>query len=155
MPVRKLKEFLDNHHIRYVAISHSPAFTAQEIAASAHISGKQLAKTVIVKVDGKLAMVVLPSNDHVNFALLRNITGATQVDLAAESEFKSKFPECEVGAMPPLGNLYGMPVYVSDRLARRDHIAFNAGSHSELIQMAFHDFERLVKPKVLALSTVC
>ena len=154
MPVKKLKEFLDNHHIRYVAISHSPAFTAQEVAASAHISGKQLAKTVIVKINGKLAMVVLPGNDHVNFSLLREVTGASHVDLASETDFKDKFPECEVGAMPPFGNLYGMPVYVSDRLVHRDHIAFNAGSHAELVQLAYHDFERLVKPKVLALAMI-
>lgn len=153
MPAKKLKEFLDNHHIRYVTMTHSPAFTAQEVAASAHISGKQLAKTVIVKINGKLAMVVLPGNDHVNFALLRDVTGASHVDLALESEFKDRFPECELGAMPPFGNLYGMPVYVSERLLHRDHIVFNAGSHSELIQLAFHDFERWVKPKVLMLET--
>lgn len=151
MPVKKLKEFLDSHKIKYVSMTHSPAFTSQEIAAAAHISGKQLAKTVIVKVDGKLAMVVLSAHDQVNFAKLRDATGTAGVDLAAESEFKDKFSGCEVGAMPPFGNLYDMPVFVSSQLSQQDNILFNAGSHSELMQLAFSDFERLVKPKMVAI----
>lgn len=151
MPVKKLKEFLDSHKVKYITMTHSPAFTAQEIAAAAHVSGKQLAKTVIVKVDGKLAMVVLSANDQVNFNTLRDITGSSNIDLAAESEFKDKFVGCEVGAMPPFGNLYDMNVFIASQLSKQNHILFNAGSHSELIQMSFEDFERLVKPKVLAL----
>lgn len=149
MPVKKLKDFLDSHKVKYVSLTHSPAFTSQEIAAAAHVSGKQLAKTVIVKTDGKFAMVVLPAHDQINFAKLKELTGS-QVDLAAESEFKDKFTGCEVGAMPPFGNLYEMPVFVSSQLAQQDNIMFNAGSHSELMQVAFGDFERLVKPKVVA-----
>lgn len=151
MPVKKLKEFLDEHKVKYVATTHSPAFTSQEIAANAHVSGKQLAKIVIVKADGKFAMVVMPAHDQVNFAKLRDVMGIKSVDLASESEFKDKFPGCEVGAMPPFGNLYDMPVYVSNVLAQQANIAFNAGSHSELMQIAFQDFERLVKPKVVAI----
>lgn len=149
MPVKKLKDFLDSHNIKYISISHSPAFTSQEIAAAAHISGKQLAKTVIVKIDGHFAMVVMPANDQINFTKLRELTGAKEVDLALESDFKDKFAGCEVGAMPPFGNLYDMVVYVSKELSQQNHILFNAGSHSELMQVAFHDFERLVKPKVM------
>src|SRR5690349_10517278 len=104
MPAKALKDFLDSHKIKYISISHSPAFTSQEIAAAAHISGKQLAKTVIAKVNGGLAMVVLPAHEHVNFAALKQAAGVSSADLASESEFKSKFPECEVGAMPPFGN---------------------------------------------------
>jgi Ala-tRNA(Pro) deacylase len=150
MPVKILREFLDNQKVKYVSLTHSPAFTSQEIAAAAHISGKQLAKTVVVKVDGHFAMVVVPANDQVNFAKLKESVGKT-ADLASESEFKDKFPGCEVGAMPPFGNLYDMPVFVSHQLSQQDHILFNAGSHSELMQMAYHDFERLVKPKVVPL----
>jgi Ala-tRNA(Pro) deacylase len=150
MPVKKLKEFLDSHKVKYVSMTHSPAFTSQEIAAAAHVSGKQLAKTVIIKVDGRLAMVVLPANDQVDFAKLRDATGTSGVDLASESEFKDRFSGCEVGAMPPFGNLYDMSVYISSHLAHQDHILFNAGSHSELMQLAYGDFERLVKPKVVA-----
>ena len=150
MPVKKLKEFLDSHKVKYVSMTHSPAFTSQEIAASAHVSGKQLAKTVIIKMDGHLAMVVLPANDQVNFSKFQEATGS-KADLASELEFKEKFSGCEVG-MPPFGNLYDMPVFVSSELKSQDHILFNAGSHSELMQMAFADFERLVKPKMVALQ---
>lgn len=150
MPVKKLKEFLDSHKVKYISLTHSPAFTSQEIAAAAHVSGKQLAKTVIVKTDGHLAMVVIPANDQVNFAKLRDATGTSNVDLASETEFKDKFSGCEVGAMPPFGNLYDMPVFVSNQLSQQDHILFNAGSHSELMQVSYSDFERLVKPKVVA-----
>jgi len=143
-----LKEFLENHHVKYHCIEHSPSYTAQEIAAAAHISGKQMAKIVIIKVDGQLAMVVLPANHHVNFTLLKKMTGSDKVDLARESEFKTKFPECEVGAMPPFGNLYHMPVFVSNHLSH-GKIVFNAGTHSELLQMAYDDFERLVKPTII------
>jgi Ala-tRNA(Pro) deacylase len=147
----KIKEFLDDHHVKYSSMNHSPAFTCQEVAAAAHVSGKQMAKTVIVKMDDQLAMVVLPAHDHINFASLKEASGAKSVDLATEAEFKPKFPECEVGAMPPFGNLYGMPVFVSSALTDFDQMVFNGGSHSELIKMSYHDFEHLVKPKVIAL----
>lgn len=146
----KIRDFLKNHHVKYASILHSPAFTSQEIAAAAHISGKQLAKIVIVKIDGKLAMMVLPANDQVNMAKLKSAIGAKGVDLAVESEFKDKFPGCEVGAMPPFGELYGLPVYISSRLTLQDHILFNAGSHSELMEMSWHDFQELVHPEVVA-----
>jgi Ala-tRNA(Pro) deacylase len=152
MPSKKLKEFLDKNNIKYVSIKHSLAFTAQEIAASAHIKGKNLAKTVLVKVDGKMIMVVLPASYKVNFDQLREAFGNENVRLANEQEFMDKFPECEVGAMPPFGNLYGLDVYVDESLAEDEEIAFNAGTHTELIQMAYADFERLVQPKKMKFS---
>lgn len=152
MPVKKLREFLDRHQIKYVTISHSQAFTAQQIAASAHIPGKELAKTVMVKLDGKMAMAVLPASFQVDFDMLKAATGARRVELADEEEFKYLFPQCEVGAMPPFGNLYNMDVYVAESLTEDREIAFNAGSHTELIRMAYIDFERLVQPKVLTFS---
>ena len=148
MPARKLKEFLDSKGIKYVIITHAPAYTAQEIAASAHISGKELAKTVIVKIDGKMAMAVLPASKVIDFDRLKAAAGATSVELASEDEFRDRFPECELGAMPPFGNLYDMPVYVDETLSRDVEIAFNAGSHKELFRMAYKDFESLVKPAV-------
>jgi Ala-tRNA(Pro) deacylase len=151
MPTKQLKEFLDTNHVKYLTIDHSPSYTAQEIAATAHISGKHLAKTVIVKVGSQFIMVVIPATEHINFSELKEWTGAKEVDLAKESEFKNKFPECEVGAMPPFGNLYEMPVYVSNHLVTDGQIAFNAGSHSELLKMSFQDFERLVKPKIITM----
>jgi Ala-tRNA(Pro) deacylase len=150
MPVKILKEYLDNHHVKYSCVSHSRAFTAQEVAESAHVSGKNMAKTVIVKIDNQLAMVVLPAHDYINFDALKAVTGAVTIDLASESEFKSKFPECDAGAMPPFGNLYEMPVYASSRLSQHHQMVFSAGTHIELMQLAYADFERLVKPKVLS-----
>ncbi len=153
MPVRKLKEFLDQENIKYVSIVHSPAYTAQEVAASAHITGRELAKTVIVELDGKMAMAVLPANKKIVLQDLREITGSDEVKFASEDEFREKFPGCETGAMPPFGNLYSMEVYASPALAENEEIAFNAGSHTEIIKMAYRDFERLVQPKVLSFTT--
>jgi Ala-tRNA(Pro) deacylase len=153
MPVTRLREFLDRNDVRYEMISHSPAFTAQDIAAVAHIPGKELAKTVMVKVDGKMAMVVLPAPAKVVLDLVKKAAGAREVELAGEQEFRDAFPECELGAMPPFGNLYGMDVFVDEGLTEDKTIAFNAGSHTELVRLPYQDFERLVRPKVAHLST--
>lgn len=150
MACAKLQEYLDSHHVRYVSIKHSPAFTAQELAASAHIPGEDVAKTVVVKMDGKMALVVLPAPNMIRMNHLKEHTGSEEVALASEQEFKDRFPDCEVGAMPPFGNLYEMDTYVEEELAKDHQIAFNAGSHTELIRMAYQDFERLVQPKVLS-----
>lgn len=149
MPVQKLKEFLDSHKVKYVSIIHSTAYTAQEVAASAHVSGKVLAKPVMIKMDGKLVMAVLPASRHIDFDRLKAATGANVVELAMESEFKDQFPECEVGAMPPFGNLYGVDVLVSRDLTEDKEIAFNAGSHTELLKLGYDDYSRLVKPSVM------
>jgi Ala-tRNA(Pro) deacylase len=153
VPLSKVKAFLDTHQVKYVVISHSKAYTAQGIAAVAHIRGKELAKTVILKLDGDLAMAVLPASYQVDLDALRRRTGVREAELATESEFKRHFADCETGAMPPFGNLYGIPVYVDESLTEDREIAFNAGSHYELIKMAFADFERLVKPEVMEFST--
>jgi Ala-tRNA(Pro) deacylase len=150
MPETRLKEFLDHEHVKYVTIGHSPAFTAQEVAALAHIPGKEVAKTVIVKVDGELTMVVLPADEQVHMADLRRTLGTEHVELANEDEFRGAFPDCETGAMPPFGNLYGMKVFVSQVLREDEEIAFNAGSHDELIRLPYAEFERLVNPTPLA-----
>jgi Ala-tRNA(Pro) deacylase len=153
MPVKKLKEFLDHEGIKYVCVIHSPAYTAQEVAASAHVTGKELAKVVIVELDGRMAMAVLPADRKVVVQDLRELTGSDQVRFASEEGFKQRFPECETGAMPPFGNLYGMDVYVAESLTAEDEIAFNAGSHTEIIKMKFADFERLVRPRVVSFTT--
>jgi Ala-tRNA(Pro) deacylase len=152
MPIKKLKAFLDENDVKYVTIRHSRAYTAQEIAAKAHVSGKELAKTVIIKVEGKMAMTVLPASYKLDFKLLKQLFGTQQVTLATEAEFKYFFPDCEVGAMPPFGNLYDMEVYVAESLAEDYQIAFNNGTHTELLKMSYEDFERLVQPKVFKIS---
>ncbi len=149
MPAEKLKRFLDENNIKYVSIKHSLAYTSQEIAAAVHIEGRRLAKTVVIKVDGKIAFAVLPASYRVDFDMLKQELGTENVRLATEQEFKDKFPDCEVGAMPPFGNLYGVDTYVAACLVEDEDIAFNAGTHTELIKMSYLDFERLVKPKIL------
>ncbi len=149
MACAQLEEFLEKHRVKYVSIKHSPAFTAQELAAAAHIPGKDVAKTVIVKLDGEMAMVVLPAPEMIRMNHLRSETGAGQVELASEEEFKGRFPDCEVGAMPPFGNLYDMRTLVEESLTEDEEIAFNAGTHTELIRMSYADYAELVKPEVL------
>ena len=152
MPAQKLKEFLDENKIKYMTLKHSSAYTAQEIAARAHIPGKELAKTVLVKVNGQLVMAVLPASDKVDIDLLKDQLGVENIRIAYEQEFMDKFPDCEVGAMPPFGNLYGLQVYVAKSLTYDEEITFNACNHSELIKMSYRDYERLVKPKILDFS---
>lgn len=152
MPLTKLREFLDSHKVAYVVISHSVAYTAQGIAALAHIPGKELAKTVMVKLDSELAMAVLPASALVDLPKLRAAAGSGSIALASEAEFRDRFPDCETGAMPPFGNLYAMAVFVDQKLAQDKEIAFNAGSHRELVRLAYADFERLVKPQVASFA---
>ena len=153
MPVKKLKDFLDSHHTKYVTIRHSAAYTAQETAESAHIPGDEMAKTVMVKLDGEMALAVLPASGRIDFEMLKHAAGARSVELAVEEEFRSRFPDCEVGAMPPFGNLYGMKTFVAKELAEDEEIAFNAGSHTELIRLAYRDFENHVRPVALAFTS--
>ena len=149
MPTPQLTELLDREGVRYVTIQHSRAYTAQEVAAAAHVSGKEMAKTVVTKLDGKPALVVLPAGEKVNLDQLRANTGAREATLATEQEFASLFPGCELGAMPPFGNLYGLDTYVTKSLADDEEIAFNAGTHTELIRMPYRDFERVVHPTAI------
>ena len=152
MPLSRLESFLRNEDVSFNKIVHHKTFTAQETAANAHISGKEIAKTVIMKLDEQMCMIVLPGDMQIDFNLLKEATGAHQIRLATEAEFKDLFVNCEVGAMPPFGNLYDMPVYVAEALTEFVFIAFNAGTHSMLIQMKYADFERLVKPTIMKIA---
>jgi Ala-tRNA(Pro) deacylase len=152
MPAAKLKEFLDANGVKYVTIRHSVAYTAQEVAASAHVRGSEMAKTVVVRIDGKLAMAVVPAALKVDVRRLKDATGAKIAEIAVEQDFRATFPECDLGAMPPFGNLYGMAVYVDPRLAEDEEISFNACSHTELMRLSYKDYERLVKPTLVPLT---
>ena len=154
MPVRKLEEFLDGKSINYVRITHSTAYTAKQTAASAHIPGRALAKSVILKADGKMMMAVLPASRRLDLDLFREAVGVSKVEMANETEFKDMFPECDICAIPPFGNLYGMDVISEKILAENEEIAFNAGSHTELVRLSYKDFLDLVKPKVATFSTI-
>ncbi|MCX6132727.1 MAG: YbaK/EbsC family protein [Ignavibacteriales bacterium] len=148
MILKTLVEFLDKNQIQYVNVTHSTAFTARDVAESAHIPGKEMAKTVIVWMDGAMAMAVLPASSMVDFTKLKAASGAASVELASESEFKDRFPECEIGAMPPFGNLFNLRVFADRLLSEDREISFNAGTHHELIRLRFADYERLVKPMI-------
>jgi Ala-tRNA(Pro) deacylase len=148
VPIEKLVEFLDQNDVRYVTINHSKAYTAQEVAAAAHVPGRELAKPVMVRLDGEMAMAVLPASHQVDFGALAREAGAESAELASEREFEELFPDSELGAMPPFGNLYDLPVYVDGRLEEDEEIFFSAGSHSQLLRMSYRDYERLVKPRV-------
>ena len=153
MPANKLREYLDSRGVKYVSIRHSPAYSAPEVAQSAHVSGRDFAKTVVVCTETGLALVVLPAVRRLVLADLREMLQMPHVRLASETEFRDLFPDCELGAMPPFGNLYGLPVYVAESLAAEEEIAFNAGMHTEVIKMRYEDFEALVKPEVLDFIT--
>jgi Ala-tRNA(Pro) deacylase len=149
MVTATLREFLDNHHIDYTVISHSRSFTAQETAEAAHIPGNEFAKNVIVMIDGKMAMVVESASRRVPLGRLKALAQAADVHIADETEFRERFGDCELGAMPPFGNLYDMDVYVDEQLTRDENIVFNAGSHTELIKLAYKDFAALAHPKII------
>ncbi|WP_075603258.1 aminoacyl-tRNA deacylase [Saccharicrinis aurantiacus] len=152
MPLTKIEEYLRENDISFNKIVHHTTHTAQRTAADVHLTGHEIAKTVIVKMDSKLTMVVLPGDMHVNLEQLRIETKSENIRLASESEFKDSFGNCEVGAMPPFGNLYDMPVYVAKSLTTEVFVAFNACAHDLLIQMKYKDFEALVKPTILEIA---
>ena len=152
MPIEKLKSFLEEHGVDYQTVPHAEVYTAQEAAAAAHIKGKDVAKTVMVKLDGQMAMAVVPATYQVDLDRLEEATGES-AELATEDEFEDLFPTCEPVAMPPFGNLWDMPVFVDQHLREDERIAFAAGNHHELIRLPYADFERLVQPVIGEFST--
>jgi Ala-tRNA(Pro) deacylase len=152
MIASRLKDFLKREGVEFTTASHSPTYTAAQTAEAAHVSRREFAKAVMVKIDGRLAMAVLPASEKLDMALLKHAAGAKDVYLAPESEFDKWFPGCEPGAMPPFGNLYGMAVYASRSLAADEEIAFNAGSHAETMRIKYKDYDRVVQPVVAKLA---
>ena len=148
----RLETYLRESKVPFQTQHHPQAFTAQEIAASEHVPGKMLAKVVMVMSDGRLVMLALPAPDHVDLAKANATLGAKETRLAEEGEFANAFPDCEVGAMPPFGNLYDLPIYVDKSLAEDETIVFNAGTHTDTLSLKYADFERLVKPTIADLA---
>jgi len=148
MPTQRVKDYLRENNIPFEYFSHTRTFTTQGTAAVARLSPAKLAKAVIMKVDGRLAMAVVPGSRHVNLHRLRRALQAREVRLAQEQEFADRYPDCEIGAIPPFGNLYDMPVYVDEAVAEQKEIVFNAGTHTDLIEIEYADYVRLVKPTV-------
>lgn len=143
----RLKTYLDEHKVHYTLMSHSPAYTAQAAAATLHVPGRELAKSVVIASGDQPGLAVLPAAFHVNLKKLAELTGKP-VRLATEQEFISLFPDCELGAMPPFGQLYKLPVFVDRSLEADEEIVFNAGTHRDAIRMKYADFKKLVAPKV-------
>jgi Ala-tRNA(Pro) deacylase len=149
----KLETHLREQGVAFEVHHHPPAYTAQRVAEAEHISGKMMVKVVMAFADGKMVMFALPAPKHVSLTKAAEATGANEVRLAHEEEFAAAFPDCEVGAMPPFGNLYGVPVYADTELAQDETIVFNGGTHQDTFHMKYADFERLVKPSRASLSS--
>lgn len=151
--LKRLKDYLEKNQIPYEVGYHQRVFTAQEIAAAEHVPGKEMAKVVMVKADGKMVMLVLPASYRVDMEKVKGILKSKKVEKAKEEEFQDLFADCEVGAMPPFGNLYGLDVWVDQVLTGDESIAFNAGSHVETLKIKYSDYAQLVHPKVGDFST--
>ena len=156
MPIpAHISKFLDSQHVTYQSFTHSRAYTAQGTAQAQHLSGKRLAKVVIAVVDNKKQiMAVVPASCRVDLERLGQLLNTSWIRLATEEEFKDAFPECELGAMPPLGNIYHLDVWVDETLKSCPTITFNAGTHAEIIQMSFSDFEQLVHPRMASFGAL-
>lgn len=153
MPVlTKLREFLDRHKVPYEVLTHRQAFTAQEVAQAQHVRGAELAKVVMLRSGAQFLMTVLPAPQLIDLDRARAATEKPDLAFATEQEFQGLFPGCEAGAMPPFGNLYGLPVYVDQMLTRDKDIVFNAGTHTLTVKMKYADFARLVQPKVCSFA---
>lgn len=152
MSARRVQDLLASNNVSYRAIKHNPVFTAQEVAQSTHVPGKYMAKTLVVCIDGHLALAVVPATKRLDLTLLRSQAAAKEVRLADESEFEECFGECEVGTAPPFGNLFGIRTFVDLGMAMQEEIAFNAGTHTDVIIMRFCDFSELVKPLMVQIA---
>jgi Ala-tRNA(Pro) deacylase len=146
--VERMKEYLDENNVPFEIITHTQAFTMPEVAAALHVPGQQVAKVVMAKDDGKMVMLVTSAAQRLDFAKARAMLGADKINLAKEDEFVNLFPDCEVGAMPPFGNLYNVPVYVDQALAEEKNIVFRVGSHHQAMKIAYIDYARLARPIV-------
>lgn len=144
----RLKKFLDENGVGYDVMHHDPAFTAQELAARMHVSGYEFVKVVVVKLDGQFALAAIPAPRLVNLKGLAHVAGARKCALASEQELQQLFPDCELGAMPPFGNLYSLPTYVDREVTPNENIVINAGTHAEAIRLRYSDFIRLARPRV-------
>lgn len=148
----RLKTVLDENRVPYTAMAHTTAYTAHGAAATMKVSGKELAKTVVLRAGEDIVLAVLPAAHHASLEKMSSLLGKP-TRLATEQEFGALFPDCELGAMPPFGELYGLPIYVDESLAADEEIVFNAGTHHDAIRLRYEDFARLAKPVVCAFAT--
>ena len=149
MPIcERLKELLKKEKVEFEHTTHAEVYTMQEVAAVEHERGRFVVKTVVVKADGDFVLAAVPAALKVDTDALSRLLGAKEVAVAEESEFAKLFPDCEVGGMPPFGNLYDLPLWLDERLTKCDHVVFNAGTHTDTVKMSFEDYQRLASPNV-------
>ena len=146
--LKKLKDYLEKNQVRYEVGYHERVYTSQEIAAAMHVPGKELTKVIMVKADGKMVMLVLPASYRVDTKKLKKVFKCKRLGIAKEKDFEELFPDCEIGAMPPFGNLYNLEVWVDQILTEDEFIVFQAGSHVETLRIKYSDYARLVNPRV-------
>ena len=149
--LERIEQYLKQQGVRYEVLHHACAFTAQRIAQAEHIPGKMQVKVVVLRADSQFLMAVLPAVAHVDLTAFSKVTGIP-CKLATEAEFKDLFPDCEVGAMPPLGSFYSLPVYADDLLEEDDQIVMQAGAHTESVKIAWDDYLRLERPTLAQIS---
>ena len=145
----RVRDHLEKNKIPYSHCTHRLAYTAQEVAAAQHVPGREMAKTIILKTDSQFAMLVLPAVMKIDMKALRDELPFVHVELATEKEFSELFPDSELGAMAPFGNLYGLPVYVDKSLSEDAEIVFNAGTHVDTIRIKYAVFSRLTQPTIV------
>lgn len=150
--LKKLQDFLDQNGVAYTHTVHPLAYTARAVASAEHLPAQEVAKTLVFLAENDYRMVVLPASKVVDFQELRAMLGFSHARLATEKELGQLFPDCELGAMPPFGNLYDLSVYLDSTLLADEKIAFNAGTHRDVIHMSLKDFRRLVNPEVVSLA---
>ncbi len=148
----RLQKFLDSHQVKYAVSSHATAFTAREVASAEHLPAREVAKVVVVYGEGNYHLIVIPANRLLDFQEVRHMLGLSQARLATEDELARLFPDCELGAMPPIGEFYNLPVYMDNSLLDETMIAFNAGTHRTVIHMKTEDYRALVQPKMVSLA---
>lgn len=152
MATRRIKEYLDGNGARYVILHHSPAYTASEVAAAVHVSGRTFAKVLVVMLDNQLALAVVPATRDVDFTLLRDAVGVRTARLADEAEFAGRFEGCQRGTVPPFGHLFGTETYVERSMGHEPEIAFNAGTHTDVMIMDFEEYCRLAHPRLATID---
>jgi len=150
----KLQKILKDKNIHYELLAHPKAYTAQEVAHSLHKTGKVCAKSVIITVDGKYTMAVVPAPHKVNLSKIKDVLKATEVHLAKEDDLRTLFPDSELGAEPALGNLYNLLVVIAWQLAEKEEIIFNAGTHTDCLKISYLDYEKLTQPVVGDISEI-
>ena len=143
---QRIRDYLDSQNVPYETLHHSQAFTAQEVAHSLHISGKKCVKAVVAEADRKLVIVVMPASHRLNFQEFKSALKANQLEMLVESELVGLFPDCDIGAVPPFGNLYGIDVWVDRAVASAEYLLFCAGTHEDCIRMRYADFAKVTRP---------